>query len=80
MKNSSDANPRPCSAKEDNMFAILNSPHPATKSVTFSTQVGRLSDTLEAVYETIEVNLGLFGAPSVNRIVKDRLEIEFGQF
>jgi hypothetical protein len=80
MKNSSDANPRPCQAKEDNMFAELNSPHSCTKSVTTPTRVGRFSDSLEAVYETIEVNLSLFGAPSVNCIVKDRLEIELGQF
>jgi hypothetical protein len=80
MKNSSDANPRPCPAKEDHMFTVLNSPHPGTKSVTSPTQVGRFSNTLEAVYETIEVNLSLFGTPSVNRIVKNRLEIEFGQF
>ena len=80
MKNSYDANPRSCSAKENNMFAELNSPHPGTKFVTSPTRGRRPSDSREAVYETIEVNLSLFGAPSVHCMVKDRLEIEFGQF
>jgi hypothetical protein len=78
MENSSDANPRSCPAKEHDVFAVLDSPHSRAKLVTSAAQVGRFSYALEAVYETIEVNLSLFSSPRVNRIVEDRLEIGFG--
>ena len=41
---------------------------------------GRFCYAVEAIYKTIEVDLGLFFSPSVNRIIEDRLEIGFGQF
>ena len=78
MENSPNANSRPCPAKEYDVFAVFDSPHSSAKPVTFPAEVRRFCYALEAVHETIEVNLSLLSSPFVNRIVEDRLKIGLG--
>jgi hypothetical protein len=77
MENSSDANPGLSRAKKYDVFSVFDSPHPKPNLVASPPQCGRFSYAVEAVYESIEINAGLFCSPCVNRIVENRLEIGF---